>query len=72
MGLVDGQGGRTHQVKSQPPEEDAGGTEAAAIAAAGGRAGSEARGPHTPVGRLAAAREEEFSRQRRRLELEAP
>jgi len=35
-------------VKSQPPEEDAGGTEAAAIAAPGGRAGGryvELRGP---------------------------
>lgn len=40
------QGGKTHQVKSHPPEENSGGTEAAAIVVTGGRAGCGARGPH--------------------------
>ena len=46
-------------MKSQPPEEDAGGTEAAAIAAACGRAvcGIERARRVTPVERLGAARQ---------------
>lgn len=60
----EGEEGRTHQVKSQPPEEDASGTEAAAIAAVG-RGRPVERKLHMLDGRLGATREM-FTRGRRR------